>query len=63
MLLKNQRVSDDIQVEIFKKPWDKWQWRYNHRKSMGWSKTIPKRQIDKDIGLPQKKKKKEKSQT
>lgn len=30
---------------------------------MGWSKTIPKRQIDKDIGLPQKKKKKEKSQT
>ena len=35
-------------------PRDKWQCKYNHTKSMGCSKSSPKREAHSDTGLPQK---------
>lgn len=52
MLLKDQRVSDEIKEE--KKPGDKWQWKHNHRKSMGCSKNSHKSEIHGNVNLHQK---------
>ena len=42
-----------------KMPWDKQQWKHNFQKSVGCSVSGSKRKVCSDIGLTQKKKKKE----
>ena len=38
---------------ILKIPWDKWQWKHNHKKS-GCSKSSSQRNVQSDTGLDQK---------
>ena len=42
----NQRVNHKI-------PGDKWRWKHIDPKSMGWSKTILKREVDRNTRLTQ----------
>ena len=53
MLLKNQRVNEEIKKEIEKIPQDKWQW-HNHSKSMGRHKSSAEREVQSNTGLAQK---------
>ena len=56
MLLKKTNGST-MKEEILKIPWDNWQWKHNYTKSMGYSKSSPKREVHSDTGLHQKNKK------
>ena len=54
LLKKNPMGQQWNQRGNLKIPWDKWQWKHNHTKSMGWSKSSPKREVHSYTGLPQK---------
>ena len=53
----NEEVTEKIRKEI-KSPQNKWQWKHNHPKPMGYSKSSSKREIYSDIGLPKETRKK-----
>ena len=54
ILIKTPWVNNKVKAEIKKILWDKRQWKYNHTKSMGCSKSSSKREDHGDIRLPQK---------
>ena len=56
MLLKNQWVKDEIKGNL-KILQDKQKWENSHTKSMGCSKSSPKREVYSNIGPPQKQEK------
>ena len=53
MLLNNQEVTEEIIEEIKNMYWNKWQWKRDNSKPMGWGKSTAKREIYSNISLPQ----------
>ena len=52
MLLKNQWIAEEIRGNK-KIPSDKWQWRHNNPKPMGYSKSSSKMEVYSNTILPQ----------
>ena len=53
VFLNNQQITEEIKKEIKKKSRNKWQWKHNNWKPMGWSKSSSKREADCNTVLPQ----------
>ena len=45
MLLNNQWITEEIKEEIKKITRDKWKWKHDDTKAMGWSKSSSKRTV------------------
>lgn len=50
-----QAMKQRTQIENQKLFWNKWKWKYNFLKLMGYSQNISKREVLSYIGLPQQK--------
>ena len=48
-----QEQQKKIKEEILKIPWDKWKWKHNIPKSMGFRKSSSKIKVYSDTSLPQ----------
>ena len=53
MILNNQEITEEIKEEIKKIPRNKWQWRHDNPKPMGWSKSSSKREVYSNAIVPQ----------
>ena len=51
--LNNQQVTEEIKREIKKNSRNKWQWKHDNSKIMGWSKRSCKREVYGNASLPQ----------
>ena len=49
----SKTTKKKIKEEILKIPWDKWKWKHNIPKSMGFGKSSSKRKVYSDTSLPQ----------
>ena len=57
MLLKKPMAQWENQERNLKIPQDKWLWRHNHSKYMGYHKSSSQKEIHSNTGLPQKRRK------
>ena len=53
MFLNNQQVTEEIKREIKKISRNKWQWKHDNSKPMGWSRSSSKREVYSNTILPQ----------
>ena len=53
MFLNNQQVTEEVKREIRKIPRNKWQWKHDNSKPMGYSKSSSKREHYSNTILPQ----------
>ncbi len=53
MLLNNHRITEEIKEKIKKIPRDKWKWKHNNPKPMGYSKSSSKREVYSNTTLPE----------
>ena len=51
--LNNHQVTEEIKREVKKISRNKWQWKHDHSKPMGCSKSSPKRDVYSNTILPQ----------
>ena len=53
MFLNNQQVTEEIKREIKKISRNKWQWKHDNSKPIGWSKSNSKMEVYSNTFLPQ----------